>query len=360
MSAGASKRKKFLFVDDDAGFLASITELFGAMAQGSWEIFTAENHAQALSLLHKHSVDVVVLDIGMPVMDGPQFLRLLGRTHPGKQIVMLSGRVTEESRKTCLENGALLLLEKPVTSEGFGAIFAALDALASASPQAGFRGMMQRVGLQEVLQMECLGRKSSVLEIFTPQARGRIYISEGSIIHAESGALQGEVALYGLLGLQGGEFNILIFSEPARRTIEGHWENLLMEGARLIDEGTTFFTLPAPEPESPEPDLDQPVAPAEMPTHTVLDLALGGVRIEEVALCSGAGEVLYEWECKPIEPRLELLNQVEQQAAHLNSLAPFGRFDRLEIQTGEGRIICQVQPDRRLFVRSAHSKEEVA
>jgi len=43
--------------------------------------------------------------------------------------------------------------------------------------------------------------------------------------------------------------------------------------------------------------------------------------------------------------------QVEQQAAQLSSLAPVGRFDRLEIITPEGRIVCQVQPDRRLFVR---------
>ena len=48
---------------------------------------------------------------------------------------------------------------------------------------------MRRVGLQEVLQMECLGRKSSVLEIFTGKVRGRIFICDGAIVHAESGAL---------------------------------------------------------------------------------------------------------------------------------------------------------------------------
>ena len=53
------------------------------------------------------------------------------------------------------------------------------------------------------------------------------------------------------------------------------------------------------------------------------------------------------------ELRLRLLEQVEQQAAQLSSLAPVGRFDRLEILTPDGRILCQVQPDRRLFVRSS-------
>ena len=84
---------------------------------GGWDIFTAENHAQALALLAKLRVDVVVLDIGMPGMDGIQFLQLLGRTHPGQQVAMLTGEATEERRKTCLESGAVLFLEKPVLSE---------------------------------------------------------------------------------------------------------------------------------------------------------------------------------------------------------------------------------------------------
>jgi CheY-like chemotaxis protein len=265
---------------------------------------------------------------------------------------MLTGRATEESRKTCLESGAVLFLEKPLSPDGFAAVFAALDALAGAQPQGGFRGMMRRVGLQEVLQMECLGRKSSVLEIFTGKVRGRIFICDGSIIHAESGALQGEVALYGLLALRGGEFNLLPFAEPARRTIEGHWESLLMEAARLSDEGQKFFETEEPEPAAAEPGEPGVGAAAELPG--------GQMRIAETVLCSGAGEVLHEWESKSLELRLRLLEQVEQQAAQLSSLAPVGRFDRLEIQTPEGRIICQVQPDRRLFVRTAGTKSSVA
>jgi DNA-binding NarL/FixJ family response regulator len=347
-----NKPKTFLFVDDEAAFLTGIRELFTTMARGRWEVFTAENHAQALALLAKLRVDVVVMDIGMPGMDGIQFLQLLGRTHPGQQVVMLTGEVTEERRKTCLEGGAVLFLEKPVAADGFAAIFGALDALAGALPQGGFRGMMRRVGLQEVLRLECLGRKSSVLEVFTGKARGCICISNGAIVHAESGALQGEVALYGLLALRGGEFNLLPFAEPPRRTIEGQWESLLMEAARLSDEGQKFL-----EPEETRPgaaELGQPAAAG------ALGSPASQVRIEEIVLCSGAGEVLYEWDTKSLELRLRLLEQIEQQAAQLSSLAPVGRFDRLEIMTTEGRIVCQVQPDRRLFVRSAGTRATVA
>lgn len=346
------KRKSFLFVDDDAAFLAGIQGLISEMACGRWDIFTAENHAQALALLAKLRVDVVVLDIGMPMMDGIQFLQLLGRTHPGQPVVMLSGEATGERRKACLEGGAVLFLEKPVVPDGYAAIFAALDALAGAQPQGGFRGMMRRVGLQEVLQLECLGRKSSVLEIFTGKVHGRIFICEGSIVHADSGSLQGEVALYGLLALRGGEFNLLPYNEPPRRTIEGHWESLLMEAARLNDEGQTFL-----EPDEAGPGTTELGQVAVAGSEELLS---GQMRIEEVVLCSGAGEVLYEWQTKSLELRLRLLEQIEQQAAQLGGVAPVGRFDRLEILTQEGRIICQVQPDRRLFVRRAGTKADAA
>jgi CheY-like chemotaxis protein len=339
------KRKALLFVDDDVEFLNSIQALFAEMAHGRWDLFAAENHAQALALLAKLRVDLVVLDIGMPGLDGIQFLQLLGRTHPGQPVAILTGMATEQNRKTCLESGAALFLEKPVAENGFATIFAALDALAGAQPQGGFRGMMRRVGLQEVLQLECLGRKSSVLEVFTSKMRGRIFICDGAIVHADSGTLQGEVALYGMLALRGGEFNLLPYSEPPRRTIEGQWESLLMEAARLTDEGQNFLEPPQAETGSTES--------AQVAAAGTVEFPPGQLRIEEIILCSGAGEVLYEWESKSLELRLRLMEQIEQQATQLSSLAPVGRFDRLEILTAEGRIVCQVQPDRRLFVRRA-------
>jgi len=343
------KRKRFLFVDDDPSFLAAIKQLFEEMAAGTWEVTTAENHAQALASLQRQPADVVVLDLDMPVLDGLQFLRLLTRTHPGQQVAILTGGASEENRKACLESGAALFLQKLIAPEGFAAVFAALDALAGSAPQEGFRGVMRRVGLQEVLQMECLGRKSSILEVFTTKMRGRIYIADGSIVHTESGSLQGEVALYSLLGLRGGEFNLLPFTEPPRRTITGHYEFLLMEAARLSDEGTAFGaeTPPVKLAETLPAEL-APMEPgaAPLPSHQP-----AGIR--EVLLCSGAGEVLYDWACESVEQRVGLLAQIEHQAAQVNTVLPAGRFDRLEVRLVDGRIVCQIQPHMRLFVRSA-------
>src|SRR5207253_7129971 len=115
-------------------------------------------------------------------------------------------------------------------------LFNALDELLKFQPEEGFRGVLRRVGLQDVLQMECLARSSSVLEIVTEEFRGSVFVQDGQIIHAEVGEQSGEAAFNQLLSLNGGEFNHKPFSEPPARTISGSWEFLLMEAARKRDE----------------------------------------------------------------------------------------------------------------------------
>jgi hypothetical protein len=64
--------------------------------------------------------------------------------------------------------------------------------------------MLRRVGLQDVLQMECLARSSSVLEISTSHARGSVFVQDGQIVHAQVGNLAGEEAFNHLMALAGG------------------------------------------------------------------------------------------------------------------------------------------------------------
>ena len=339
-----SKRYQFLFVDDDPVFLATLTGLLKQISRAHWAFRTASNHSQALEHLKAQPVDIVVLDIEMPVMDGIEFLRLLRRTNPGQRVVMLSGRMDETARKTAMELGAVLFLEKPTSPEGFHGLFAALDALAAAGPGSGFRGVMQ-VGLHDVLQMECLSRRSSILAVSAGDRRGQIYICDGEIIHAECGKIAGEMALYGLLGLTGGEFTLQAFSEPPRRTISGQYEFLLMEAARLQDENSGRSPMPGSIGSASE-------LPGAFGEGSVTTEACG-VRIEEALLCSRAGEVLYQRQCESIEKRLELFTRLEQQAMQAAKGTASGRFHRVSMDLGPSRLVVQLQPTYKLLVRSA-------
>ncbi len=209
----------------------------------------------------------------------------------------------------------------------------------------GFQGVLRQVGLQDLLQLECLGRKSSILEVTTPRIRGRIYICQGDIVHAESGTVEGEVALYGILGLRGGQFNLHPYTEPSRRTISGHWEALLMEAARITDEAPGQVSSPEQEILAANED-GSPAPPPPAPART-----------EEIVLCSGSGELLFDMNCAARDDRRALLQFLHDQVQELAGLAPTGAFDRLQVTMQGDRFLFQVLSDRRLLVRTTTTPE---
>ena len=190
-----TKRTTVLFVDDDPGFLDAIQNLMRAYSEGQWEVLVAPDAAGALALIREQKIDLLVIDVHMPVMDGLQFLALLHRKYPQILKVALTGDATEPYRGACLSNGAELFLEKPASREGWQNLYSALNELIKLQPEEGFRGMLRRVGLQDVLQMECLARSSSVLEVSTAQSHGSIFVKDGQIIHAQAGAINHMMAL---------------------------------------------------------------------------------------------------------------------------------------------------------------------
>ncbi|HEV2437571.1 MAG TPA: response regulator [Verrucomicrobiae bacterium] len=343
-----AKQYQILFVDDDPDFLAMIQDFFATLGEKIWQIHCATSADQALERLKVRKMDLVVTDVNMPMLDGIQFLHILNRSHPDLKKAVITANATEEKRSACLAEGAELFIEKPRSPEGLKSIFIMLEELITWTPQKGFQGVLRRVGLQDVIQMECLGRTSSILEIHNHQLRGRIYIEDGRIIHAQAGDTVGEAAFYKLLALPSGEFQLQPFESPSKSTIEGQWEFLLMEAARVQDEtAAEAAAAGAAPPSEPAPAVASPIAAPD-----------SGARVEETLICSATGDPLYVWQCPDRSARVALLQDVAQRAALLSQLMPLGNFDRLEIQLANSRVVAQAGADRMVFVRVSSTKEE--
>jgi CheY-like chemotaxis protein len=256
-AAGSELEKKFqvLFVDDSMAFLELFGDLCAEFSKQTWKIHTATSADAALAQLREKQVDLVLLDITMPMLDGLQLLGIINRRYPGLKIAVMTGSATESKRADALANGAELFLEKPVTADGMKSVFNMLHDLISWNRE-GFTGALRQVGLQEVIQVECNGRHSSILEIRNPELRGQIYIEAGAVTHAAVGELAGEPAFYRLLSLRGGEFELKPFKAPPQRTIDTRWEFLLMDAARATDEETVLLTKPAASPAAPEGETE--------------------------------------------------------------------------------------------------------
>lgn len=361
------KRKKILFVDDEVALLDLVRQMMLHFSKGAWEVLTASDVSKALGLMQEHKVDLLVLDIHMPLVDGLQFLNLLGRKYPNVLRVVLTGDPTEHYRTACLSNGAELFLEKPRDQGGWETVYATLHELTRFQPEEGFRGVLRRVGLQDVLQMECLARNSSRLKIHAGSVHGSVYVKDGQIIHAECGGRTGEDAFNHLLGFAGGEFDVQPFSEPPTRSISGSWEFLLMEAARKRDEegavvpdpnhsDSGFSATPfPPQGERPTPAMVPVIEAAPMPGPDRPAPGEGPAtrpQVEELMVCSLQGEVLHEWQCANPNGRVGFLEFLTQKARHIAQGLPLGAFDRLEVNAAEARVVAQIQADRALFVRT--------
>jgi CheY-like chemotaxis protein len=323
-----------LFVDDDPDFLLTLRDLYEMMSEHTWKIFTAISANKAIEVLGAEKVDLVVVDINMPVIDGIQFIGMLQRRHPKLKRAVLTGLATPERRAASLANGADLFIEKAPSPEGYKSIFAMLGELLQWTPREGFHGVLRKVGLQDVIQMECLACNSSILEIYNESVLGRIYIEDGRLTHATAADLTGERALQKLLCLPGGSFELAPFEHPAEKTLTGPWEMLLMEAARVRDE------IAANGGEENSADT-QTIAAARKTAST----------LEATLVCTRAGDTLFDATVEDAPAHVNWLQSVEKESTKLGSLLALGNFDRLETQLAEGRAISLFRGGKFVFVR---------
>jgi DNA-binding NtrC family response regulator len=99
-----------LLVDDEERFLVTTRKV---LDKKGYEVLTAASGAEALSTLEEKIVDVVILDVKMPGMDGIATLKEIKRRHPLVEVIMLTGHGTLESAVEGLKCGATDYLTKP-------------------------------------------------------------------------------------------------------------------------------------------------------------------------------------------------------------------------------------------------------
>ncbi|MEE0773105.1 MAG: response regulator transcription factor [Anaerovoracaceae bacterium] len=103
-----------LVADDDK----NTRLLFKAVLEAeSYTVFTAENGNAALSLMDRHHIDLVVLDIMMPEMDGYEFTRLLRENRNELPILMVSAKQLPEDKHRGFIVGTDDYMTKPVDEE---------------------------------------------------------------------------------------------------------------------------------------------------------------------------------------------------------------------------------------------------
>lgn len=104
-----------LLVDDEVPFVETMTK---RLAKRDLQVVSAFSGKEALEKLKEISdIEVVILDVKMPEMDGIETLREIKRNFPLTEVIMLTGHATVETGIEGLKLGAFDYLMKPCDIE---------------------------------------------------------------------------------------------------------------------------------------------------------------------------------------------------------------------------------------------------
>ena len=106
--------KRVLIVDDEESIRSSLERL---LSYEKYKTFAAADGAAALDIAASERVDVVLLDIKMPGMDGLEVLGKLKELHPHLPVIIISGHGTISTAVDATKLGAFDFLEKPIDME---------------------------------------------------------------------------------------------------------------------------------------------------------------------------------------------------------------------------------------------------
>lgn len=101
---------RVLLVDDEKDFLETLVK---RLRKRGLDVLSASGGAQAVEIVGKEPIDVVVLDVKMPDMDGIETLGQIKKAAPGAEVIMLTGHADVEVALTGMELGAFDYLMKP-------------------------------------------------------------------------------------------------------------------------------------------------------------------------------------------------------------------------------------------------------
>ena len=106
-----TSNKKILLVDDDAALRNSLAEQLHLHEE--FATSEAENAAEALEAVKNTYFDCILLDVGLPDMDGRDLCRLMRRNGVRSPIIMLTGVDTDADAILGLDSGANDYVTKP-------------------------------------------------------------------------------------------------------------------------------------------------------------------------------------------------------------------------------------------------------
>lgn len=240
-------RQNLLLVDGDA---RSRRVLEVSLRKAGFSVTTAEGTEQALQFLEHAEPDLIISDTRLPGSDGFEFCRLVKANARWVAIpfVFLTSAKGIEDKVQGLELGVEDYLVKPIYIKEVTTRLRMLlqrkqrERLERKdTARTKFTGQLADMAVVDLMQTIEISRKSGTIAFETELGDATVWFREGTVIDAQMGRLQGESAIYRLLTLTDGAFEVEFKPVSRKPIISESTQGLLMEGMRRLDEWTRLL-----------------------------------------------------------------------------------------------------------------------
>jgi len=144
-----------LIVDDEAQFLKSISK---SLEVRDFNVIAVDRGEKAIEAARKNPIDVALVDLKMPGINGEETLKVLKAEHKWMEIVILTGHGTIDSAVECTKSGAFSYLQKPCSLEEL------LDSLKNAYKKKVMnRKKIEEKKMDELLKISLSGSAREIL-----------------------------------------------------------------------------------------------------------------------------------------------------------------------------------------------------
>ncbi len=106
--------KNILIIEDDK---AIQTLLKVALKQEGYKTYSAQNAQEGIDFLVKNIIDLVILDLGLPDIDGTEVIDIIRSFGEQLPVIVVSARSSEEEKIKCFDKGANDYVQKPFSTQ---------------------------------------------------------------------------------------------------------------------------------------------------------------------------------------------------------------------------------------------------
>lgn len=232
---------KVLIVDDDELFLDIIKQGLQNY-KSQFQVLTASDGVEAIEVLKREYISVLVTDLVMPKLDGLELLAHMTRSYPATPCIVMTGYGSPAIKKRAERGEILSYIEKPFDSnELAGAIIKGLDLSYEGDYLTG-------ISVSSFLQIINMEKKTCFFEISSMDKRkGLFYFKEGIPYDALCDDLEGKDAAIEMISWDYVEFRFKSLpKEDVKQRINENLTSLIMEGTKIKDEIKAVEKEPGP------------------------------------------------------------------------------------------------------------------